>query len=65
MSTQLKQTQKTLIMDDPSVNCNGEIQWFSEPYFECEDTRGIFKHRNCIRVTYKGQMLISVFTFCR
>ena len=60
-----KANPKILINDDPCIDSNGEMQWFPEPYFESDGTKGTFRHRNCVRVAYKGQMLNSICRFCR
>lgn len=61
----MKANPKMLINDDPCIDSNGEMQWFPEPYFESDSIKGTFRHRNCVRVAYKGQMLNSICRFCR
>ena len=61
---ELKASPSLLINDEPCIDNNGELLWFPEPNFQTKREKGTFRHAQCIRAAYKGQMPKSVCKFC-
>ena len=42
--------------ENPGMDSNDNLIWYSEPHFQHGDIVGTFRHAQCLRVSYKGMM---------
>ena len=66
---ELKADTRLILHDEPFKNKDGNIQWYPDPYYRVpgentEETVGTFRHADCIRASYIGQIENGICRKC-